>query len=237
MEDYEVISTDDILIKYDSFLKKQGENERRAKIRLIYSFGFIFTPFGKHFSNPFFKNSIKIGIISLTYSEIHSYLSSTFPLTKKNEDFEALISESIYPKRRNYVFLSLSLSAGLLLFVSSLILLYFFTRQSNFILLGTIFSTCLIYYWIAYQTGMVDQSRTAELYLKRGVLIQLFSVSSILLTLFLIYWNYSSPLIFLVYFFYLILFGYFNLIATKNLKNEWWQIKGVYVIRKYYNKV
>ncbi len=99
-----------------------------------------------------------------------------------------------------------------------------------------ILSTCLIYYWIAYQTGMEDQSRTATLYIEKGGAIQLFVTLAILATLILIYFKYNSPYIYGVYVLYAILFGYSNLLITRKLKDEWWNVTGIYTINEYYDQ-
>ncbi|SMD01275.1 chlororespiratory reduction 6 domain-containing protein [Pedobacter nyackensis] len=238
MEDYTIHSADKKVLEYLPELTRQSEKERQDKIRLLYSHGFILTPFEKAFINPFHKRSIKYGMLTLNYKEIENYLDLNF--NTKDDDVENLVEQlkiKSYKWGKIRMLLSgASLTYGIFFFVISIILYFLFRQNAKTIVIITMLSSCLIYYWVAYQTSMEDQSRTATLYIEKGGLLQFLTAVSIITTLVLIYFSYHSPLIYFAYIFYAILFGYFNVIITRNLKNEWWSINGFHTIKEYYIK-
>lgn len=238
MKDHTINSADTQMLAHLPELGRQIAKDRQDKIRLLYSHGFILTPFGKSFVNPFSEKSIQPEMLTLNYKEIQDYLNSNFP--KGRHDLKNLVEQLHIKNNKGHKFrMNLSrhsLQYGTYFFVFSVILHFLFKDNAEIILIPMIISTCLIYYWIAYQTAMEDQSRTATLYIEKSGAIQLFVTISILATLILIYFTYNSPLIYVVYVLYAILFGYSNLLVTRNLKNEWWNVTGIYTINEYYDR-
>ena len=137
-------------------------------------------------------------MLTLNYKEIQDYLNSNF--SAGHHDLENLVEQLHIKNNKGHKIRMIlsrhSLQYGTYFFVFSVILYFLFRDNAEIILIPMILSTCLIYYWIAYQTGMEDQSRTATLYIEKGGAIQLFVTLAILATLILIYFTYNSPFIY-----------------------------------------
>ena len=58
MKDHTINSADTQILAHLPELGRQIAKDRQDKIRLLYSHGFILTPFGKNFVNPFLEKSI-----------------------------------------------------------------------------------------------------------------------------------------------------------------------------------
>jgi hypothetical protein len=220
--------------------EQQTTFEKRQKIELLYSYGFIYMPYDKEFVNPIIKKSFKLQIANSSYEQIIQFLNNNTPSRLTEETLENKIDEAythIDKGRSSRVLLGLwSMPLSMLAFIVGVSLHFFNESLQLTCLILLSISCCLIHYWVASHFLLAKFENvylSAPLYYNYKRLWQIARAAIFMVTLYVCYGsiNISNFWIVVVGILFLLLT---NLLIMKHLKDQWWGQTGLSTLKEYY---
>lgn len=245
MEDnFEIQVADNSVVKILQSLENQDKYKRVEKIKLLYSYGFVFMPYESAFVNPFFKENLKPNVLTLSYKEIQETINKknikTYNEDQVNELFDKKLSQSKVVEQLEYFIGSNSIIIGLLLYFISILLFSLMDIKPYFLIVTQIISICLIHYWISKEALPIMKeefnSYPSEIYEKYGSIFKIVRVITILLTAYLIYKFFSGFALFVLFALLFVFSLITNFLVMSYLTKMWWAFTGRDAFIKYYNK-